>query len=241
MILVSPAEPASVKRALDRVAVNEVTGERVFWEVDSRPERMGVDFLWRACGRWWGIQRKELGDFLVSLNDGRLALEREQMASFTTMPHVALEGRINFTTDGMLSTNGWGGTVQRQVFWKRLLSLQYAGIAVTRTDSIEQTCQLVVCEHLWSLKPEHMTAGVRPKPPAEWGKRTNAETIRWVLESVALIGPKKAKLIMEGLGRLPIKATCTEEELLEIDGLGPKTVRAFLDLFEEREGEVHGR
>lgn len=239
MILVSPAEPASVKRALDRVAVDELTGERVLWEVDSLPERKGVDFLWRACGRWHGLQRKEVMDLLASLNDGRLRKERGQMASFIDMPHIALEGRINYTTDGLMVTSGWGGTVERQVFWKRLLSLQHAGIAVTRTDNAEQTCQLVVCQYLWSLKAEHTTAGVRPKPPAEWGKRTNSEFIQYVLESVDAIGPKRAKLIIEGLGRLPIKATCSAEELLAIPGIGPGTVKAFLELFEEKEGEVN--
>ena len=56
-MLISPSEPAAI-RALGTTC--------------DIPERHGCDVLFVAHGGYWGVQRKELKDFVASVNDDRL-------------------------------------------------------------------------------------------------------------------------------------------------------------------------
>lgn len=229
MIYVSPAEPAKVRRAL----IAEC-GDEPEVMMHYLPEKKGVDFLWRGVGKWWGVQRKELHDFLASLNDGRLATELGQMHTGITMPHLILEGRVQQTTTGALMTRGYGQPIHIETLWKRLFSLGYAGVFVTTSRDIANTCQLIRTLYEWSQNASHMTARTWPKPMNDWGTASSRDTQLALLQMMPTIGPRMAENMLDQLPRSPFSWNVTEQELLAVDGIGPKTVARLMRVFDRK-------
>lgn len=113
-ILVSPAEHAPKLLALGKVS--------------GVPERFGADFWWIGVGaKKWGVQRKELRDFVASAEDGRLARERGQMQSLDVVVLV-LEGKMRVNGSGVIDLGGtWGRPWTESALWGHLLGLQFSG------------------------------------------------------------------------------------------------------------------
>lgn len=223
MIFVSPAEPAKVRRTLA-----DMCNDNPEVVMHAQCEKRGVDFLWRGVGKWWGIQRKELHDLLASLNDGRLTKEIGQMHAGITMPHLILEGRVQQTTTGMLMTRGYNQPIHIETLWKRLFSLGYAGVYVTTSRDITNTCQLIRTLYEWSQEASHHTARTWPKPTNDWGKATNRDTQIALLSMMPGIGAKTAANILDQTPRPPLAWNVTMEELLAVDGIGEKTATRLM-------------
>lgn len=223
MILVSPAERRDVVRALERAA----SRASVEFDTSPLPERRGVDFLWRAQGRWWGCQRKTLPDLIASLHDGRLAKEIAQMRSAIAMPHLVVEGRIT-NYGGHVLTDDWGRAVPLDVLRKRLLTIGFEGVHISYTRDVADTADLVVTAWEWSQRANHSTAKTRPKPPNDWGHLSNRDFQVWLLQALPDVGPQTAEAILDTLGRCPLVLDATAAELLAVPGLGIKKVSRII-------------
>jgi ERCC4-type nuclease len=224
MILVSPTERANVLRSLrDAAKADAIDVER-----SAAPEKRGVDFLWRANGQWWGVQRKELHDLLASLDDGRLSMELAQMRAAVTMPHLVVEGRIVPQNDGYLMTNGWGQPVNMSILRQRLLTIGYEGVHISYTRDVSDTARLLIDAYLWSHKAHHTTAQTRPKPTNDWGRLTNRDYQVHVLQGFPHVGPRTAAAIVDHFGRCPIVLDATYDELLQVPGVGPKIAKSLV-------------
>lgn len=232
ILLYSPAEPASVVRLLGR----EAGALGIDIEPSNRTEHMGVDFAWRAQGRWWGVQRKELHDFLASLDDGRLNKEVAQMRAAITMPMLVLEGRIQ-VTNGQVMTNGFGRPVTLSGLHKRLLTLQSNDILVTQVSELAQTVSYVLSHYEWSAAEGHATAGTRPKPAGDWGRPSNRDYQVHLLTSLPGVGHKTAASILDTLGRCPLRMDTTVKELVTVPGVGPLMARRMLTAINGTSGE----
>lgn len=223
MILYSPAEPASVVRSLER----QSTLRGIVVASSPLPESMGVDFCWRSHERWWGLQRKELNDFIASLNDGRLTREVAQMRAGVVMPMLAIEGRVQVAND-IVVTRHAGSQLSLSGLHKRVLTLQSRGIQVLWTPDSSTTIHLVVDAYQWSQKDGHTTARSMPKPTGDWGQPTNKEFQVHLLASLPGVGWKRAEAIIDGLGRCPLKLDATVEELMGVDGIGKVTAERIV-------------
>lgn len=85
-ILCSPTEPKALVKTLGKTS--------------GKPESYGVDFMWKADDKWYGVQRKRFPDDLeASLADGRLAKEMGQIQGID-QAFLILEGMGKWTTDG---------------------------------------------------------------------------------------------------------------------------------------------
>ena len=220
MIWVSPAEPASVQHALTNAYFNG-TG---FIDVSTStlPEKYGTDFLWRGNGHFWGVQRKTVGDFLASCDDGRLSREVAQLTTMVTMPMLAMEGRA--------IPAQYAGRVTRGGLDRRLLTIQSRGIGVREFRDTTELCAWLVEFYLWSQAEDHETARGLPKPTGDWGKVTNAQFQAHILQSLPGVGPKVARKIVEELG-CPMRLDATREDLMGVSGVGPRMADKILGVF----------
>lgn len=232
MILHSPTEPTSLIRALTRQASTRDNPPEVISSL--RTERMGVDFAWNARGRWWGVQRKELHDFLASLDDGRLAKELAQMKAAVTMPVLVLEGRIQIAND-IVVTKGYGRPVTLSGLNKRLLSIQSRDVSVVQTSEVATTAHFVLDHYEWSQAEGHATASTRPKPVGGWGTRGSRDYQIHLLTALPGVGEKTAKSILDTLGRCPLTIDATLRELVSVPGVGPVMARRMLAAVNTRE------
>ena len=220
MYLVAPTEPPSLKSR---------------GKVSLLPEKFGVDILIKTNKRLFGVQRKEVGDFLASLHDGRLSVERAQMKRLLGLGGAVLlivEGRMKWSADGFLMRD-YGKPFSRDQFRRYVASCQAAGIWVEFTDNITDTIDCVESYAGWLSKQTHV-APSRPGPIPQWGKPTSREWLIHLGQSWPSMGPTRAAALLDHFdGRFPLQWTVGEKELLQVPGLGLKTVRALLESLDQ--------
>ena len=198
-------------------------------KVSNSPERHGVDVMWLSPMGAVGIQRKEFpGDFSSSMEDGRLAKETGQSQSLAVRI-LLLEGKGIWSTDGKLMTR-YGAQITRQSHQSYLHSMSAQGWWVCQVGSLAETISFVHTTAAWSLKPTHNSTSTRPGPPRPlWGKKGTIDFQLWVLQSFPGVGPEMAKRIVKHFEGLPLGWTVTKEEMLKVEGVGPKTIESLWD------------
>lgn len=200
--------------------------------LSTLPERFGCDVLWSVQrdgqAEWWGVQRKELKDFIASVLDGRLAKEIGQMKQ-TAFPLVMIEGEVRFTSEGILIWNQWGQEVTRQQWMGMQWSLQRQGVAVQMTRTARDTAMAIASLMSWSAKDRHSSMTRRPSAVGTWGTPTNREFGEHLLMGLPGVGPDLASRIYEQFGRVPWTWTVTEKELQSVKGIGKGKARQMID------------
>lgn len=238
VILHSPTERGEVIRRLTALADDGLRtkgprgGEKrmkVRVASSAIPESYGVDFGWLNEDEddWRGAQRKELSDFLASLDDGRLAREIAQMNAHVIMPMLVLEGRIQ-VAQGQVMTPRFRNNIEYGSFMRRLLTIANRGVQVFSTSEAGQTAEFLWAYFVWTQQAGHETASHRPKPAGDWGKPTNLDWQVHLLQGLDGVGAKTAKAIIETLGRCPLRVDSTVEELMQVPGIGRATARKIL-------------
>jgi ERCC4-type nuclease len=200
-VLVSPTEPAAVR------ALGRTSGE---------PECRGADLLWSSPLGAVGVQRKELGDLVASLRDGRLALE---IGRLTTLAVAVLlvEGRVRWSSAGRLVTGGRPGMTRAQL--RALLwTVQRRGVWITTARDLPDTVEVLRHLHGWLGTRRHTALERRPKPRSPDDR--NAVGVH-LLEALPSVGPVLANSIVSHFGGVPVKWSCDLEELVAVPGVGP--------------------
>lgn len=212
-MLVSPAEPAFL---------------RALGTVSGRCEERGVDFLFPAYQLGpVGVQRKEISDLLASVYDGRLSREIAQM-SVLQYKVLLIEGRLQWTQDGFLvSTNRpWTRAQHDGLLW----SCQLHGLWTAFTSDIDDTKAWLGRFGKWLLKKTHNGVLTRVGPkPGQWATRESKEWGVHLLQGVEGIGYERAERIWEFFGQVPMAWTVGADDLEQVDGIGPKLSRKFID------------
>lgn len=205
-------------------------------KISTLPEQYGCDILWRAQHQWWGVQRKEIKDFIASIVDGRLAKELGQMRGHVALPLVVIEGRLRWSTDDVLIENRYGQTINRQQFNGMLFSITAEGANVFFTEDTEHTAQLTKHLILWSQKESHNTMQRRPGPQqaSAWGKASNHDWARHLLQGFPGIGNGVADAIIKHFGRVPLTWDVTVSELIKVPGVGKVRARQLLEALETK-------
>jgi Fanconi anemia group M protein len=212
MILVSPSEPQEFLSLIPDAVSSPV------------PERYGADFLISARGLTAGVQRKTLNDLISSLEDGRLAHEVRRLARLDVSV-LAFENPYGF--------DNWSPLAMRytpQQVLRLLFSIQAEGVWVFRTPSVAGTADLIRELAAWLAKGEHLSMRTRPKDVDRdgWGRATDRDWAVFLLQGFPGVGPVLAEAIYDRFGRVPLAWTCTEKELREIQGIGPKRARELI-------------
>jgi len=216
-VLIAPTEPAAL---------------RAIGTVNLTPERHGVDVLWGAAGAGLiGVQRKAFpGDFLASVNDGRLSKELDQMKTLD-LAVLVLEGRGTWTTDGVLM-HPWGKEWTRQAHRRYLLSVRSRGVWVEWTDSVDDTIGFLRDLEAWVAKPKHRSLSNRPGPKRDsWGRITDRTYARHLVQGLPDVGPELAERIIDKFG-VPFRLGVTEKDLLMVQGIGKAKAKRIVRVFD---------
>lgn len=207
-------------------AIQALVGE--YGETSMLPERFGCDILWRAQGDWWGIQRKELADFIASIQDGRLAREVSMMRPLP-MKFVIIEGKVQYTTDDLLMYNKRSSRVTRQQFIGMQVSLMDIGVNVMYSRDQHDTADQARIIAGWSMKGEHKSLMRRPGPTPQWGHATDHDWALHLLQGFDGLGIEKCKAILNHFGGVPMDWSCTEQELMQVPGIGKTLARRMIN------------
>lgn len=208
---------------------------KVECEPSTRCEDSGCDFLWRGNKQWHGVQRKEVNDFLASLNDGRLTKEVGQMKAAVQIPLVVIEGKVRFINGSLASAYHRVGyrEITEDSWRARLLTLMSMGVHVQYSHDRADTAKWVVSAYQWSEKAEHSTASTRPGPSGDsWGKVGNKDFQVHLLCGLPGVGPRLALRIVERFGGVPIELGVGVKELMEVEGLGRVKAERIVRVFE---------
>ena len=189
--------------------------------VSMLPENKGCDVAWYVNGTWWGVQRKEIADFIASVQDGRLAREIAQMkAAELPIMVVVIEGRVQFTNDGFLMLGQRQTRVTKSQYNSMQWSLMDLGVHVSFTDSAYGTAEYIGGLARWSMKKTHNSMMRRPGPVAPWGKVLNEDWALHLLQSFDGLGLDRARAVLKHFGGVPLDWTVTEAELRQVPGIG---------------------
>lgn len=238
-MLVSPTEPLPIR---------SIPGAKT----SSAPEKYGVDIFWPTpTGELWGVQRKQLADFVASAYDERLYKELGQMAQLHRGV-VIIEGRVNWERVPTHTQVGQRGTrvpnpptdvpgdtviagLHTSVKWTKaqhlgaLCRIQSAGYWLIQTSSIQDTIDSLLLLKKWSLKgDQHTSLTQRKKPVKEWGFLDNRDWGIYLLQGFDGIGYKVAADIYDYFKGVPIAWTVTVEELMNVKGVGEKRAKKLL-------------
>jgi DNA excision repair protein ERCC-4 len=161
------------------------------------------------------IERKSAKDFAQSLIDGRLFRQAKQMADSPLRTAYILEG----------STAEWLGLgVSRESMQGALVTLMLIfDLPVFRSSDPTESAQLIfyIGSQLARLRdPEHV-----PYRQAKAKRKTSRQL--HVLPGLPGVGPDRAKGLLQRFKTVRTCFSASATELMEVEGIGPKTAAAI--------------
>jgi len=202
-VLISPTEPRELK------ALGSVSGV---------PERYGADFLIPSplFGRV-GVQRKEIGDLVASIGDGRVEREVWQQRELGQAIWL-IEGRVEWTTEGSLLSSATRQKYTRAMHLGVLLSLQSYGCWILNSQSVADSTVLLSLLNRWLMKEKHTSLLRRPSMNRQVQGDLTDQRIH-VMQGFPRVGYEKARRIVEEIGGLPFQMR-DGVELTDVPGVG---------------------
>ncbi len=215
-MLISPSEPKELK---------------VLATVSAECEDRGADMLiwYPPSGGYMGIQRKEFGDLISSLADGRFAEQLAKMSTEVNQPVVIIEGDGVWGSDGQYLGRGQG------MLWTSyqalLLSVRAAGVWVVETKrmtGVGSTYAWLEMVAGWVSKHGHDSlSNTRGPVEKSWGKATNRNYQKHLLLGLPGMGPKLADRVLDHVGMPLTWRADVEDMLIEVEGVGQKKIDAW--------------
>jgi len=220
-VLLSPTEAALAEKLKDEAIVS------------SLPEQKGADVLIYSKQGLIGLQRKEVpNDFLASFTDGRMARETSLLAESCKFSRVVAEGKFRFWPDGRVLTGKINPRTKkpepsrftRAHIYGMIFDIEFIkGIPVDWTDDIDSTVSYIRSLINFTSREKHLGLYTRPSAKGNWFVPTTKDIDLWLLQAFEGIGPTTAdKIVQHFSGRIPVRWTCTLEELVGVPGLGRK-------------------
>lgn len=213
---------------------------RALGDCSTLPEKYGVDFLWHHRG-WCGVQRKEVKDFIASMNDGRLARELKQMAPLRARLLI-VEGSVHMVGDDVRPPNQRHATTTQAQWMGALWKVQSEGCWVTHTPNVEVTARVVAMFESWTRKDHHSSlSSTRDVVPRNsWGQVGSRDFGVHLLSGLPGVGVEMAGRIYDHFGEVPWRWTVGEEELCEVAGVGKTRARRMMAALETTTEETDG-
>lgn len=222
------------------IAPTEPPALRAIGQVSMRTERLGVDIAWVVQSDWWGVQRKEVADFIASMYDGRLSREIAMMKA-CKQAVLLVEGRLTFTTDGVLLNSGYQKPITRKQIDGFLWSVRSQGIWVDYTTNLQDTIAYVGRLETWTRKEKHTGLVSRPGPTTSWGVADDRDFAIHLLMGLPGVGKELAERILNHFGRLPWVWDVDEIALTEVEGIGAKTASRIWKAVNTQHGDASDR
>lgn len=220
---VAPTEPRELRETL------QLKGSA---KVSLLPENYGVDVMWTAKGKLWGVQRKELHDLIASVYDGRLGREEHQMGNLHQAV-IWIEGEMRYTTAGnlMLNNQQFRG---REWTRNQIAGLEYSmmrqGIWLRYSKTCRELTTGILGLYMWTIKEKHSTLATRPpvKDVSYWGTASSRDFQIHLLTGLPGVGYELAQRMVEAGMLLSLRDEIGMKELMEVEGLGKKKAEGIM-------------
>lgn len=196
---------------------------------DSRESRSGIALKLRSLpgvsleqaemtsgdyliGPGVAVERKAASDFVLSLMEGRLFDQLARMAIEHERAIILIEGNI-YETRSAITPEALDGATS----YISLLS----GASLIHSPSLARTPYLI---HRMALHIQH---GLGYEIPIRTCKPKGPAAAQYILEGLPSVGPKLAQVLLAHFGSPRAVFSATREDLLQVKGLGPKSVEAI--------------
>lgn len=214
--------------------------------VSLTPEHRGADILVVSPHTTIGVQRKQFpGDFMSSMNDGRLNDLALKLSVSVKVPVLLLEGQPKWTRDGVLMDNRVRRFTQSNL--NRFLMSLFAvyGIATFWTRTVPETAEFVKDLEAWASRSEHGTSLLhRPGPSGESrdirGQISDRNRAIYMIQALAEgVGPDVAARIYDHFSGVPLRWDVTAKQMGQVEKVGPKRVQALGKMISYHEEELY--
>lgn len=204
----------------------------------SLPEERGADILLYTDSGLIGWQRKHIPhDFISSVTDGRFARLLPLLTRSCAFYRLINEGEFKYwpnqtvflgkTRDGKQIPCRFTKGHVRGI----LNDIEFVwGVPVRWTEDVDDTVDYLRSVREFMTAKRHTGLFTRPKVKGSWYIPSSAETQLWLLQGFSGIGPTTADKIIKHFGRIPLKWTCTAEELAEVGGITVKRAQELVDV-----------
>jgi ERCC4-type nuclease len=182
----------------------------------------GADVLAYTKQGLLGVQRKSVPhDFLASISDGRMVRETSLLPKECKFPLLLLEGRFRYYPDGHLSVDRHTPSrYTRGQIRGMLFDIQYIkGVPYDYTENTGDTVSYIRSLVDFMNQGKHLGMFRRPHAEGSWYVPSSKDVQLWVLQSFQGVGPATADKILKHFGEIPLKWTCTLEELCQVPTL----------------------
>ena len=191
---------------------------RTFQDVNLEIGRLSVgDYL---VDKRFAFERKTLQDFSVSIVQGRLFSQAQNLAKYDYHPVIILEGTSKDIAEYGVSREAVQGALIT-------ISITY-GIPILRSKDNDETAKLVVMTARQAVRMASggfQRQGYRPK-----GKKASQ---MFILQGLPGIGRKKAELLIEKFGTVEAVVNAKSEDLASVYGMGGKTIEDIKNVLRE--------
>lgn len=158
-----------------------------------------------------GIERKSANDFIQSIIDGRLFDQVERLKRAYEKPVIIIEGELYGIRN--VHPNAIRGAIAA-------VTLDW-GVPILFSSGPEETAQFIYL--MAKREQEERKKEVRLR--SEKKALTLAERQRLIVEGLPNVSATLAKRLLKHFGNVERVFTATEEELKEVEGIGPKKAR----------------
>ena len=186
-------------------------------DVDVRLETLDVgDYV---CSDRVAVERKSTADFVDSLvGDERSIFEQVgALARYYARPVVVVEG------EGLYDQRDVHPNAVRGALAS--LAVDF-GASVLHTESEADTTELLAVIAAREQELADRSISVHGGK----GEKTLGEQQEYVVSSIAEIGPVTAQSLLEAFGSVEAVLTASEDELLDVDGVGPVTAERIREV-----------
>lgn len=157
------------------------------------------------------IERKTAKDFIDSIMDKRLFKQATELREEFKNPLIILEGDDFY--NGFINPNAVRGSIAS-------IALDF-GISIIPTRNAQDTAAMIkriAIREQTGDKP-HIQTRTDKKPVNMWEQQL------FIVESLPNIGPVNAKKLLEHFGTVSKIINASENELMEVEGIGKKTAK----------------
>jgi Fanconi anemia group M protein len=165
------------------------------------------------------VERKSAADFVDSMLDSDRSMFEQvgELSRAYARPVMVVEG-TNLYGQRDIDPNAIRGALAS-------LAVDF-DVSVLRTEGEEDTTELLAT----IAKREQETRDREVSVHGEKTTKTRAEQQEYVVSSIADIGPVTARSLLEHFGTVEAVMTAREDDLLEVDGVGPVTAERIREV-----------
>jgi len=170
----------------------------------------------------YAVERKELHDFFRSIFDGRLFEQAERLAEAYENSCLLVEGDVIKAVKAIQNP---------MVFWGAIAKIMADHrISLVFTPDERHTAMFLHSLAKKLQEEKRRKVLVKHKPKAYTLKQMQISAV----QSLPLIGPERAELLLKKFGSVRRVFQASKVELLSVKGLGEKTVKKILDFLDAK-------